>query len=119
MSQGLGITLVLLASLVAVLLLSKWYFRASVLPTVKEGAVIGSVSILFMIVCSYLMYVLSVQVTGIDGSVLWYVFIFGNPIFPLLQQPYVPGTLGIMLLGAIYAGYEFDGTYTGGHNIKQ
>lgn len=112
MSQGVGITLALCASLAVVLLLSKWYFRASALPTVKEGAVIGSASILFMIVCSYLMYVLSVQVTGIDGSVLWIVFILGNSIFPLLQQPYIPGTLSIMLLGAMYAGYEFDATYT-------
>jgi hypothetical protein len=111
-SQGVGITIILCASLAIVLLLSKWYFRTSAVPTLKEGAMIGVTSILFMVVCSYIMYVLSSQIRGIDGSVLWYVFIIGNSIFPLLQQPYVLGILSLMFLGAMYAGYEFDGTYT-------
>lgn len=86
-----------------VLLLAKWYFK-QVSPTVKNGARLGLIGLLTGVV-------LDVVIT-VPLFVKSYTTFFGNELM------YIGFIFGWLL--CIYAGYEFDATYTKptGENLK-
>jgi len=103
-----------IATVVSVLLLSKWYFRRSEVPTAKEGAIVGLTSILFIVVISLLLFLSLLQLNIGDESLLSLWIFSGLPLLLFTQVTSWSIAL-LILLTTTYAGYEFDGTYTGVH----
>ena len=93
------------------LLLSKWYFRTSEVPTAKEGALVGLTSIAFIVATSLLIFLLLLQRNLGDESLLSLWLFSGMPL--LLFTQFTSWSIAVLiLLTTTYAGYEFDGTYT-------
>ncbi len=88
----------------AVLLLAKWYFK-KVIPTAKSGFHLGIVAIVVALVLDGL----SILATYLSGQSL--------DMFAALYTDWkFYATIVEIVLLTIYAGFEFDGTYTSADN---